>query len=216
LEGFLREINRRGITGAGRLTTPVFYVVNREKNFADSISDDPGQLNNAIPGHSFSLRPHARGYMQHQRVTIARLPDQSALHRRLNTGDFLDCYCVPSSLSPRKAAEIITDFPRWTQSLLLVRRLVTAPFGLSNDGPPATDKVGIFPVESETDTELIAGFNDKHLDFRVSVLSIEGMVYLATWVHTHNIGGKLYLKTIMPFHILISRNALTRVRQHQS
>jgi len=154
--------------------------------------------------------------MQNQRVKIARLPDQSTLHSRVNASDFLDCYCVPSGLSPRKAAEIITDFPRWAQSLLLLRRLVTALFGLSNDGPPAADKVGIFPVESETDTELIAGFNDKHLDFRVSVMSIDGYVYLATWVHTHNIGGKLYLKTIMPFHILISRNALARVHKHSA
>jgi len=94
---------------------------------------------------------------------------------------------------------------------LVARRIVTAPFGLSNDGPSASDKIGIFPVESETEHELIAGFNDKHLDFRVSVLSQQGHVYLATWVHPHNFGGKFYLKAIMPFHIMISRNALARV-----
>jgi len=73
------------------------------------------------------------------------------------------------------------------------------------------DNVGIFPVETETDDELIAGFNDKHLNFRVSVISKGGRVYLATWVHPHNIAGRLYLKTIMPFHVAISRNALARV-----
>ena len=92
---------------------------------------------------------------------------------------------------------------------------MTAPFGLSNDGPSAPDKIGAFPVELETEHEIIAGFNDKHLDFRVAVLSLSNHVYLATWVHPHNIGGKLYLKAIMPFHILIARNALARVHKEK-
>lgn len=147
-------------------------------------------------------------------VSVMPLPAQSALHDRIAPGDFVDCYSVASPLTPRHAAEIITDFPGWARWLLLVRRALTAPFGLSNDGPGGDDKVGIFPVESETDEELIAGFNDRHLNFRVSVVSREGRVSLATWVHTHNIGGRLYLAAIMPFHIAIARNALARVGRH--
>lgn len=145
-------------------------------------------------------------------VKATILPSGSVLHKRVSQGDFLDCFAVASDMTPRRAAEIITDFPGWARLLLQVRRIVTAPFGLSNDGPEAEDKVGIFPVESETGHELIAGFNDRHLDFRVAVLSEDGQVFLATWVHPHNIGGKLYLGTILPFHILIARNALARVR----
>lgn len=144
-------------------------------------------------------------------VTETDLPQRSFLHKRVSGTDFLDCYCVASDLPPREAADIITDFPGWARGLLHIRRLVTAPFGLSNDGPDATDKVGIFPVESENEYELIAGFNDKHLNFRVSVISHERRVFLATWVHPHNFGGRLYLKAILPFHIIISRNALARV-----
>lgn len=144
-------------------------------------------------------------------VSATDLPIKSQLHVRMASGDFIDCYRVASSLSPRQAAEIITNFPGWARLLLLVRRFVTAPFGLSNDGPAADDKVGIFPVESEDDQELIAGFNDRHLDFRVSVMSLDDNVYLGTWVHPHNVGGQLYLKAILPFHILIARDALNRV-----
>ncbi len=144
-------------------------------------------------------------------VTATDLPSQSLLGERVASSDFLDCYCVASELSPRRAAEVITDFPGWARFLLHIRRLVTEPFGLSNDGPAAADKVGVFPVETETEHELIAGFNDKHLDFRVSVIARHGRVFLATWVHPHNIGGWMYLKTILPFHILIARNALARV-----
>lgn len=149
-------------------------------------------------------------------VTATELPALSLLGERVASTDFLDCYCVASDLSPRRAAEVITDFPGWARFLLHIRRVVTSPFGLSNDGPAAPDKVGVFPVETETGRELIAGFNDKHLDFRVSVISQDDQVFLATWVHPHNIGGRLYLKTILPFHILIARNALTRVAAAQS
>lgn len=145
------------------------------------------------------------------KVVASKLPPHSALHSRVGKGDFLDCYCVESNLEPRQAADIITDFPGWAQFLLLIRQVITAPFGLSNDGPEASDKVGIFPVESENNHELIAGFNDKHLNFRVSVFCEDGRVSLATWVHPHNIGGRLYLAAILPFHILIARNALSRV-----
>lgn len=149
-------------------------------------------------------------------VKTVELAPESLLQSYVKPNDFLDCYATRSAMPARQAAEIITDFPQWAQSLLQVRRLVTSPFGLSQDGPDAEDKLGPFPVKHDTGTEVIAGFNDKHLNFRVSVLSKDGQVSLATWVHPHNLGGKCYLAAIMPFHILISRNALARVAAAQT
>lgn len=151
--------------------------------------------------------------MHNGKVSTTTLPAESLLHERVARSDFLDCYSVESNLPPRRAAEIITNFPAWAQFLLVIRKVVTSPFGLSNDGPGGADKVGIFPVETDTLNEVIAGFNDKHLNFRVAVFAQEGRIFLATWVHPHNLGGRLYLKAIMPFHILISRNALARVAE---
>lgn len=145
------------------------------------------------------------------RVLATNLPAWSRLNARIAPNDFLDCYAVASSLPPRRAAETVVDFPPWVRGLFKLRRAITAPFGLSNDGPPAADKIGLFPVESEDHNELIAGFDDRHLEFRISVMSRDGRVSFATWVHTHNIGGRLYLRAIMPFHVLVVRNALRRV-----
>ena len=139
-------------------------------------------------------------------------PLNSLLTNRIKKSDFLDCYSVQSNLSPRQAAEIITNFPGWARFLVRIRNAVTSKFGLLSDGPEAADKVGFFPIESENNRELIAGFDDKHLNFRVSVISQDGRVFLSTWVHPNNIGGKIYLRVILPFHILISRNALARVQ----
>ena len=145
------------------------------------------------------------------KVTAVALSDESHLWDHVQHGDFLDCYATRTEISPRAAAQIIVTFPGWARALVVLRRILTAPFGLDNDGPPSPDKLGPFPVQLETDHEIIAGFDDRHLDFRVSILSRAGVVSLATWVHTHNLGGRLYLAAIMPFHILIARNALTRV-----
>ena len=144
-------------------------------------------------------------------VRACALSPESRLWAHVGLNDFLDCYRVDADTTPRHAAEIITDFPGWARALLKLRRIFTSPFGLSNDGPDVADKVGPFPVLSVSDTELIAGFDDKHLDFRVSVIASDCEVSLATWVHVHNPGGRLYLTAIMPFHILIARDALRRV-----
>lgn len=149
-------------------------------------------------------------------VSSIPLPPVSRLHAYKRKGDFLDCYAVASDFEARTAAEIITDFPAWVGKLLMVRSLLTAPFGLDNDGPDAADKLGLFPVEHSDPHEVIAGFNDRHLDFRVSVMATNGQVSLATWVHTHNFGGKAYLAAIMPIHILVARDALTRVARAAS
>ncbi len=144
-------------------------------------------------------------------VRTAELPSGSDLHRLIQKGDFLDCYAVESPLSARDAAEIALQFPPWVSLLMKLRNAAVTPFGLATDEPTQAKSLGPFPVESETDTELVVGFNDKHLDFRVSVYAEAGKVFLATWVHPHNIGGRVYLSTIMVFHIIIVRDALRRV-----
>lgn len=145
------------------------------------------------------------------KVEATELPVASALYDRLRLGDFLDCYSVRANLDPRRAAELITDFPGWTRFLMRVRGVLTAPFGLYENGPDAADKIGPFPVEGESERELIAGFDDRHLDFRVSVYVEKGRVFLGTWVHPHNLGGRLYLRAILPFHVMVARDALRRV-----
>ncbi|WP_102896780.1 DUF2867 domain-containing protein [Phaeobacter piscinae] len=126
-------------------------------------------------------------------------------------GDFIDCYSSSANVSPRDALEEIILFPGWARALLAVRRLTTTPFGLSQDGPVDDDKIGSFPVVHETSQEIVAGFDDKHLNFRVAVIADGKSVSLTTWVHPHGLPGRIYLSLIMPFHIMIARDAVWRV-----
>ena len=147
-------------------------------------------------------------------VRTSELSPHSRLHAHVRHGDFLDCYSTAANLPPRNAAQVITAFPGWARTLLALRRVLVTPFGLRHEGPDDGDRIGPFPVTAETPEEIIAGFDDAHLDFRICVHCAQGRVSLATWVHPHNIGGRAYLALIMPFHIAIARNALARVHAY--
>jgi hypothetical protein len=122
-------------------------------------------------------------------------------------------------LDARVAAQrMMGRSPRWVESLQSLRHALVAPFGLKRSGESETSAsglIGIFPVVSETPQRLVAGFDDRHLDFRVVVdvaASGEGQqVTATTLVRTHNFLGRAYLAIIMPFHRLIVRTLLRQV-----
>jgi Protein of unknown function (DUF2867) len=135
---------------------------------------------------------------------------------------FADAFCIDTSdrnLDARRAAEqMMARQPRWAEALVWLRNLLVTPLGLKTSGanPVAPrDMIGIFPVVSETPDRLIAGFNDRHLDFRVVVdVTPAGrgrQVTATTLVKTHNWLGRTYLAIIMPFHRLIVPALLRQV-----
>jgi hypothetical protein len=74
------------------------------------------------------------------------------------------------------------------------------------------DKIGGWPIFALTDTELVAGRDNRHLDFRLSILkefnadAFAGAtrestsMVISTVCTVHNMFGKLYLVVIIPFH----------------
>lgn len=144
-------------------------------------------------------------------VTSHPLPPSSRLHGDFTKGDFLDCYAVETQASPRALVARAFAFPHWVSKLLALRNVIVGPMGLQT---PSEKDIGEqefpFPLIHETHEEMIFGFDDKHLNFKISVLSRNGLATMATWVHPHNLGGWLYLRCVLPFHIVIVRNALRR------
>jgi Protein of unknown function (DUF2867) len=135
---------------------------------------------------------------------------------------FMDAYRLEvggAALDARQAAiRMMARVPRWVDALLVLRNIIVAPFGLKTSGEARRaprDIIGIFPVVSETPDRLVAGFNDKHLDFRVVVdVATTGQrqsVTATTLVLTHNWLGRTYLAIIMPFHRLVVRAMLRQV-----
>jgi hypothetical protein len=63
------------------------------------------------------------------------------------------------------------------------------------------EKIGRWTLFAKYPDELIAGANDRHLDFRVSVFrDARPRIVLSTAVMTHNTFGRAYLTAILPFH----------------
>ena len=134
---------------------------------------------------------------------------------------FVDAYRVTveaGGLDAVAAARLMLERPpAWIQRLMALRNALVTPFGLKT-GPEASDrrpKIGMFPIESESPGRVVLGFDDKHLDFRVVVdvaaAGAASEVTATTLVRRHNLLGRAYLTTILPFHKLIVRASLSGV-----
>jgi hypothetical protein len=76
------------------------------------------------------------------------------------------------------------------------------------------DPIVRFNLYSRDDNEIVAGGDDKHLDFRVSVMQVteDGAhkVIVSTLIFTHNLFGKIYLVFVLPLHRFAIRRLLTQ------
>jgi hypothetical protein len=145
-------------------------------------------------------------------VTIAKvaLPKSAQIWSRISAGDFLDGYAVASPLNAKDTVDTGLTMPNWANWLLGLRNMIVKPFGLKTDMDDAQNGA-IFPVQYETTEEIIVGTDDRHLDFRITVLRENDMIHMGTWVRPKNVFGKIYLTVVMPFHILIVRDAMRRI-----
>ena len=154
-------------------------------------------------------------------VVACEIPAHSALERSfLKAAYFCDSYRAPLRCPQAGIVDVFLAIfghhPLWMKVILIVRNRIASGCGL--DAPTASeimkpdarssyavgDKIGVWPIYSLTDAELIAGRNNKHLDFRLSVLrETDGntaSVVVSTVCVVHNVSGKIYLFFIVPFH----------------
>jgi hypothetical protein len=137
--------------------------------------------------------------------------------------DFTDAYQLiieePGLEAPAAAQRVLQRPPAWTAMLLKVRNILVTPFGLkTGPAPGAAQTIGWFPLLTSTPERVVFGLDDRHLDFRIAVdvLPLDEKrtrLVVSTAVKTHNIGGRLYLATIKPFHRAIVPAMLGRAQR---
>jgi hypothetical protein len=124
------------------------------------------------------------------------------------------------AIDARTAAErAFASSPRWITRLLTVRNAIVKPLGLKGTSDPrikSTNRVGFFPCISQTPERIVMGLDDTHLDFRIivdvaAIANNRQRITATTVVKPHNLLGRAYLTTIMPFHKLIVPTMLARV-----
>lgn len=161
-------------------------------------------------------------------VTEWSPPATSQLADWYSQADLLDSFAVhvPVGLDRgiRDMAEAVLGRPElWVKTLLFVRDSAVSLLGLRTsadlrDASRAGDHIDLFPVLFAHNTELVVGEDDRHLDFRISLVVQEGadgrrQLVATTAVRCHNRVGHSYLAVIRPFHRLVMRSRLRRAAE---
>lgn len=173
-------------------------------------------------------------------VRPVALPIESRLSPLYNSAYFTDAFAVtlPASRSKKYSPDVLArallcDPPSWFSMLMWIRDRVMSVFGVKSSAEiqAAAKKAGVgtiavFPIISRAPNEIVVGENDRHLDFRTSILVRDSQLTAAgdrdrvgnskemvaiTVVHCHGILGKAYITVIRAFHVLIVRYSLARV-----
>jgi hypothetical protein len=154
-------------------------------------------------------------------VVECDVPSTSALSRELiGNAYFHDSWRAPLARPDLGIVDLFFALfghtPRWMKLLLIARNAAARLIGL--EAPtvgeiirPSVrkeyrvgDKIGPWPIFFIAENEIVAGRDNKHLDFRLSVLKArEGeavSVVVSTICTVHNVFGKIYLFFIIPFH----------------
>ncbi len=152
------------------------------------------------------------------------IPDTSILLQKFDTIDFQDAYAFNTHNNSLNIRELYTSIfsttPKWVDNLMKLRNKLVSIFGLKTEMRHNTnvdfkvgDKIGIFTIYDILDDEIIAGENDKHLDFRVSVfreVNTTIKITVSTIVKYNNWFGKLYFSIVAPFHKLVVKSVVKK------
>lgn len=122
----------------------------------------------------------------------------------------------------------LTGGPKWANTLMLIRDKIVGVLGLKTAQQLTADErnhnnfrfepgeqLDIFKLFSKSENELVLGDDDKHLDFRVSLLldsknddKKTRNVIITTAVKYRNLFGRIYFIPVRPFHKLIVKGTL--------
>lgn len=129
--------------------------------------------------------------------------------------DFHDTFATTNHQnSLKEIAHLVFDNPPdWIRGLFTVRNKLVRLVGLKTEIPADYHKnfepggyIGFFKIFSISDTELVLGADDSHLNFR-AVLKIKPQptfnIKVITLVQFNNSFGRFYMKIIKPFHRLV-------------
>jgi len=147
---------------------------------------------------------------------LKTIPENSVIARGFDKIDYCDTYRVVKATNDtaEKIANELLKLPGWVKWLMNIRDAVVWIFGLKTGKKILEGQTTIFPIIEQNEKEIVMGENDKHLDFRASVLvdRENSFIYLTTIVRFNNIFGRLYFLPVKPFHKIIVQSCLKQIK----
>ena len=163
-------------------------------------------------------------------VVACEVPTASALGPDwIERADFRDAYRAPLSRPELGVTDIFHAIfahrPAWMNALLITRNKAAAMAGLEvpasadilraelRDHYAVGEQIGPWPIFALGPDELIAGRDNAHMDFRLSIMKVldrDGPgVIVSTVCVVANPFGRRYLSSIIPFHKFGVRKLIT-------
>jgi len=149
------------------------------------------------------------------KILKTTIPEQSEYKNFINQIDYTDTFKMKVENQNISIESIYIDMfstmPKWINQLMFLRNKIVGVFGLKVESLMSKkvttlkvgEKIGMFTTYAISENEVIAGEDDKHLNFRVSILRVDENVIVSTFVKYNNLFGKIYMSLIIPFHKMI-------------
>jgi hypothetical protein len=143
-------------------------------------------------------------------IELTTIPENSVIGSGFDKIDYCDTFRIVKSTNDtaEEVASKIFNLPKWVNWLMSIRNSIVGIFGLSKG--LKNPQTSYFTVIEKNEDEIVMGENDKHLDFRVSVLvdRANSFIYVTTIVCYNNFWGRIYFLPVKPFHKLIVKSIL--------
>ncbi|AZA76866.1 DUF2867 domain-containing protein [Chryseobacterium sp. G0186] len=161
-------------------------------------------------------------------IKKVELPEESVLSKAKKDFDYIDSFkgeltVIGEEINITEIGKaFFTSGPKWGKKMFAFRNKIVGFFGLKTGNEAGSEKsandvkcevgerIGLFKVFDKTNNEIILGEDDKHLDFRVSLLFDKNKnpkdvksLTISTTVKYHSWLGILYFLPVRPFHQLI-------------
>ena len=147
-------------------------------------------------------------------LRLVTIPENSVIATGFGKIDYCDTYRIIQATNDttEEIALKIFKSSKWVDWLMGIRDSVVGIFGLKTSKEILEGKTTNFPIIEQHENEIVMGENDKHLDFRASVLidRKNSFIYLTTVVHFNNFFGRLYFIPVKPFHKMIIKSSLKK------
>lgn len=151
---------------------------------------------------------------------------------RVDGADFDCAHRAPLSRPDMDVREVFLAVfahrPAWLKAALVARNRVAAAFGLdvatdaeilrpdARAGLMVGERIGGWPIHFLSDDELVAGRDNPHLDFRLSIMKAadhrSAIVSTLCWVR--NAAGRGYLSVVAPLHRIGVRRLIASAVEH--